>query len=51
MAEIELRPTARADVRPLCKVLARAFYDDPVMMYMLPTTRPGPTLCLRCSRP
>ena len=36
MAEIELRPTARADVRSLSKVLARAFYDDPVMNYMLP---------------
>ncbi len=36
MAEIELRPTARADVRELSKVLARAFYDDPVMMFMLP---------------
>ena len=36
MAEIELRPTQRADVRPLSKVLARAFYDDPFMLYMLP---------------
>ena len=36
MAEIELRPTRRADVRALSKVLARAFYDDPVMMFMLP---------------
>ncbi|MET0992627.1 MAG: GNAT family N-acetyltransferase, partial [Mycobacterium sp.] len=36
MAEIELRPTKRADVRTLSKVLARAFYDDPVVMYMLP---------------
>jgi GNAT superfamily N-acetyltransferase len=26
----------RADVRPQSKVLARAFYDDPVMKYMLP---------------
>ncbi len=36
MADVELRPIARADVRSLSKVLARAFYDDPVMMYMLP---------------
>ena len=36
MAEIELRPSARADVRSLSKVLARAFYLDPVMKYMLP---------------
>lgn len=36
MAEIELRPTERADVRSLSKVLARAFYDDPVMVFMLP---------------
>jgi GNAT superfamily N-acetyltransferase len=36
VAEIELRPTQRADVRPLSKVLARAFYDDPLMLYMLP---------------
>ena len=36
MAEIELRPVARADVRSQSKVLARAFYDDPVMKYMLP---------------
>ena len=36
MAEIELRPTKRADVRSLSAVLARAFYDDPVMMFMLP---------------
>ena len=36
MAEVELRPTERADVRSLSKVLARAFYDDPVMVFMLP---------------
>jgi GNAT superfamily N-acetyltransferase len=36
VAEIELRPIARADVRSLSKVLAKAFYDDPVMNYMLP---------------
>jgi len=36
VADIEPRPTTRADVRLLSKVLARAFYDDPVMNYMLP---------------
>jgi GNAT superfamily N-acetyltransferase len=36
VVEVELRPTERADVRALSKVLARAFYDDPVMIYMLP---------------
>jgi GNAT superfamily N-acetyltransferase len=36
VAEIELRPIARADIRSQSKVLARAFYDDPVMKYMLP---------------
>jgi GNAT superfamily N-acetyltransferase len=36
VADIELRSTTRADVRELSKVLARAFYTDPVMNYMLP---------------
>ena len=36
MAEIELRSAGRPDVRSLSAVLARAFYDDPVMMYILP---------------
>lgn len=36
MAEIEPRPIARADVRSLSGVLARAFYTDPVMNYLLP---------------
>ncbi|OBA95761.1 GNAT family acetyltransferase [Mycobacteriaceae bacterium 1482268.1] len=36
MVEIELRPTRRADVRALSAVLARAFYDDPVMLFMQP---------------
>lgn len=36
MAEIELRPSRRADVRELSNVLARAFYDDPVMIYLQP---------------
>ena len=36
MADIELRPVEGADVRALSAVLARAFYTDPVMNYMLP---------------
>jgi GNAT superfamily N-acetyltransferase len=36
MADIDVRPAARADVRELSTVLARAFYDDPVMLYIVP---------------
>jgi GNAT superfamily N-acetyltransferase len=36
VAEIELRPIERADVRSLSNVLARAFFDDPLMAFMLP---------------
>jgi GNAT superfamily N-acetyltransferase len=39
VAEIDVRPTARADVRELSAVLARAFYDDPVMTWMLPADK------------
>jgi GNAT superfamily N-acetyltransferase len=39
VAEIECRPTARADVRSLSAVLARAFHDDPVMVYVLPDAK------------
>jgi GNAT superfamily N-acetyltransferase len=39
VAEIEPRPVERADVRSLAKVLARAFYDDPVMKYLQPDDR------------
>jgi hypothetical protein len=35
VADIDVRPTGRADIRELSRVLARAFYDDPVMLYML----------------
>jgi len=35
-AEIGVRPIHRGDVRGLSRVLARAFHDDPVMVYMLP---------------
>jgi len=39
VGEIELRPIVRADVRSLSRVLARAFYTDPVMNYMLPDAK------------
>jgi ribosomal protein S18 acetylase RimI-like enzyme len=32
----EPRPARRDDVKQLSQVLARAFYDDPVMMWLLP---------------
>jgi hypothetical protein len=33
---IDTRPVGRRDVRALAGVLGRAFYDDPVMMWMVP---------------
>lgn len=36
---IDVRPAARADVRRLSATLGRAFYDDPVAMWMLPAER------------
>jgi ribosomal protein S18 acetylase RimI-like enzyme len=36
---IDVRPAARADVRELSATLGRAFYDDPVAMWMLPGER------------
>ncbi|MCT7660399.1 GNAT family N-acetyltransferase [Mycobacterium deserti] len=36
MAEIDVRPAQRGDVRDISRVLAKAFYDDPVMSWMLP---------------
>jgi hypothetical protein len=33
---IEARPAGKADVHKLSDVLGRAFYDDPVMTWMLP---------------
>jgi ribosomal protein S18 acetylase RimI-like enzyme len=36
VTNVEVRPAARADVGELSKVLGRAFYDDPVMAWMLP---------------
>jgi GNAT superfamily N-acetyltransferase len=35
-AGIGVRPPQRADVRALARTLGRAFYDDPVMLWMLP---------------
>jgi len=34
--EQTVRPATAADVRPLAAVMARAFYDDPPFMWMLP---------------
>ena len=35
----QTRPACKDDVRDLSQVLARAFYDDPVMMWLLPKQR------------
>jgi ribosomal protein S18 acetylase RimI-like enzyme len=39
VADIEVAPAQRRDVRQMATVLARAFYDDPVMSWMLPDDR------------
>ncbi|ART69234.1 GNAT family N-acetyltransferase [Mycobacterium dioxanotrophicus] len=36
VAAVDVRPVHKPDVRQLAAVLARAFYDDPVMKWMLP---------------
>ncbi len=36
MAIVHARPATRADVTPLSSTLGRAFFDDPVMSWMLP---------------
>ncbi len=36
MRDPQVRPAARSDVDALCRVLGRAFFDDPVMAWMLP---------------
>lgn len=36
MAAVSVRPAARADIRALADVLAKAFYDDPPFMWILP---------------
>ncbi|MGV0606010.1 GNAT family N-acetyltransferase [Mycolicibacterium sp. XJ1904] len=36
MADVEVAPATRQHVRQMSGVLARAFYDDPVMKWMLP---------------
>ena len=36
---IEVRPGEKADVGALSRMLGRAFYDDPVSMWMLPDNR------------
>jgi ribosomal protein S18 acetylase RimI-like enzyme len=35
-ADIDVRPSRKADVRGLSRTLGRAFYDDPIMKWMLP---------------
>jgi GNAT superfamily N-acetyltransferase len=37
--DIDVSPAQRGDVRGISTVLARAFYDDPVMAWMLPDDR------------
>ncbi len=32
----QARPARKADIRELSRTLARAFYDDPVMIWLLP---------------
>lgn len=39
MVTIDVRPGRRSDVRALSKTLGRAFYQDPVMLWMLPNSR------------
>ncbi|KWX66279.1 GNAT family N-acetyltransferase [Mycobacterium sp. NAZ190054] len=36
MAGIDVRAAAKPDVKALARVLGRAFFDDPVMMWMVP---------------
>ena len=36
----QARPASKADVRELSRTLARAFYDDPVMIWLLPDEKP-----------
>jgi ribosomal protein S18 acetylase RimI-like enzyme len=37
--DIEVRPAQKADVRALSATLGRAFYEDPIMKWMLPDDR------------
>jgi GNAT superfamily N-acetyltransferase len=37
--DVDVRPAGRGDVGALSRVLARAFYDDPVVSWMLPDDR------------
>ena len=36
MNDVEVRPATRSDLGALARTLGRAFYDDPVMTWMLP---------------
>lgn len=39
MAAVDVRPALRSDLGALARALARAFQDDPVMMWMVPDGR------------
>jgi hypothetical protein len=36
-AKVMIRPAAQRDLRPLAQVMARAFVNDPVFEWMLPS--------------
>jgi GNAT superfamily N-acetyltransferase len=42
MVTIDARPAGKADIAKLSHVLGRAFYDDPVTMWMLPDDKSRP---------
>lgn len=43
----QARPARKADIRELSRTMARAFYDDPVMEWVFPDTRPRPAQLAR----
>jgi hypothetical protein len=48
MSAVDVRPATRADIGELSRVLARAFYEDPVTRWECPTTKydgPNFTTC------
>jgi GNAT superfamily N-acetyltransferase len=49
-AEVDVRTVGRGDVGDVARVLARAFYDDPVVMWMLPDDRTRLTATTRAFR-
>jgi GNAT superfamily N-acetyltransferase len=48
---VDVRPLGRRDVRDAARILARAFYDDPVTSWMLPDDRSRLTALKRAFRP